>query len=256
MTTNLGLLGVPSTDYYESPQTESAGFHSEKQKFTPSNLVTLFELDTTDLGGEILRFTSSALTESAAFFGGKRYAPIPVEASGFEITSTGTLPTPTLRVLNTPTFLQGVISLGDLIGATLTRIRTFRTFLDDGATPDSNAHYPLDIYVVDRKASQNKVFIEWELAASIDQEGKMIPGRQILRDYCSHLYRRWDVLSGTFDYTKASCPYAGGSSYDVNNNPVTSANDVCSKNLTGCRKRFGDKAELPIRAFPGVARVR
>lgn len=233
----------------------SKHFEKESHKFHPSNLVVLFELDATALGGSILRFTSTAYTNSAILWDGNLYSPVPVEADGFEISATGTLPTPTIRILNTPELQSSVIALDDLIGATVTRIRTFETFLDLGESPDPTAHFPLDIYKIDRKLSQNKLFIEWELAASIDQEGRNIPGRQILRNFCSHRYRVWDPVAEEFDYTNATCPYVGAAAFDVNDASVTQPNDQCGKRLGSCKARFGTDT-LPIRAFPGVGRSR
>jgi len=233
-------------------------FETEKQKFSPSNLVTMFDLDlTTIIGGVgVLQFTSTAFESEAVVWQGNMYTPIPIEADGFEISSSGSLPAPTLRVLNTTSLQSSVIALNDLLGATLTRTRTFKTFLDDGATPDPTAYFPQDVFKVDRKISQNKVFIEWELAASIDQEGRMIPGRQIIRDYCTHIYRRYDTDTADFNYDQATCPYTGGLFFDENNVPCAASADRCGKRLSSCRARFGTTVELPTRAFPGVAKIR
>jgi len=168
----------------------------------------------------------------------------------------GTLPSPKLRVLNTPTLNASIITLGDLIGSTLYRIRTFRTFLDDGSDPDPNAKLPIDVFKIERKAVHNKVYVEWELSAAMDHEGKMIPARQIIRDYCTHIYRVWNPETETFDYTKATCPFAGLSYFDEQDRPTNASGDRCGKRLSSCRARFGNNNQLPTRAFPGVAKVR
>lgn len=266
--TGHGVLVNGSGVFFDSPATTLSGndvtvfvggnrsFETEKQKFAPSNRVELYELDCTALGGDLLRFSPSARENDPIYFGGHEYTAIPIEAEGFETSGKGTLPTPTLRMMNTASVQSLIIGYDDLIGAVLYRIRTFRTFLDDGASPDFNAKFPIDVYKIDRKAAQNKVFVEFELAASIDQEGRMIPGRQILKDYCTHIYRRYDSTTGDFDYTEATCPYVGTSYFDVNNNSTTKENDRCGKKLSSCRARFGQNGILPTRAFPGVARIR
>jgi phage-related protein len=33
----------------------------------------------------------------------------------------------------------------------------------------------------------------------MDVEGRQLPGRQILRDVCTHTYRRWNSVLATFD---------------------------------------------------------
>jgi lambda family phage minor tail protein L len=230
-------------------------FTAETQKFAPSNLITLFQLDCTAIGGPVLLFTGSQDSAGPIIFNGQTYSPVPIEASGFEISSTGSLPTPTIKILNIPEIQAGVIAMKDLVGATLYRIRTFATFLDDGATPDPNAHYPIDIWTVDRKSNQNKVYIEWELAATTDQQGRKIPGRQVLQNFCNHIYRSYNALSGTFDYSKATCPYTGTTYLDINDNSCAASADVCGKKLTSCKGRFGSTAELPTRAFPGVSPI-
>ena len=232
-----------------------ADLTESKQKFQPGDLVELFELDLTDLGGGFLRFTSSAYTDQSILFDGLLYAPLPVEASGFQWDGTGPLPTPTLRISNVLNVVSSVIQeFSDVVGARFTRIRTFRQFLDLGSDPDPLARFPDDIYVVERKTNQNKVFVEWELSAKMDQEGKILPGRQCLKDSCTHRYRQWDGISA-FDYSKATCPYVGVPSFDRTGSPVADPEDQCGKKLTDCRLRFGIHGILPTRAFPGMARI-
>ena len=251
-------------DFLVAPS-DSYGVKEEVQKFSTSNLITLFVLDLTNLEGaeptDILRFTSTVdennLGENIpVVFDGNTYFPVPVEASGFEITSSGTMPAPTLKVLNTPTIQSGIISLQDMLGATLYRIRTFKTFLDNGETPDPTATFPIDVFKIDRKVQQNEIFVEWELASSIDQEGRMIPARQVIKDYCTHIYRRWNPETLTFDYSKATCPYSGAGCYNEKDELVSESQDRCGKRLSSCKRRFGNFAELPTRAFPGAGAVR
>lgn len=239
-------------------------FEKEIQKFTPDNLVILFAIDCTELGGEILRFTSASYDENTGemigprfvTYNGEVYTAIPVEAEGFELSSTGTLPQPKLRVLNSPSLTSGIIALNDMLGATVYRTKTFRCFLDDGSTPDVTAHFPMEIYTLDRKSVQNKVFVEWELAAAMDQQGRMIPNRQIIKDYCTHIYRHYDQATGSFDYSQATCPYTGSICYNEKDQAVPASGDRCGKRLSSCKLRFGNNAQLPTRAFPGVSSVR
>ena len=53
-------------------------------------------------------------------------------------------------------------------------------YLDNGATPNPDVHFVPDIYTIDRKSAQTKILIEFELAAILDQQGKVIPARQII----------------------------------------------------------------------------
>jgi lambda family phage minor tail protein L len=225
------------------------------QSFEPGDLIELFELDATSLGGQVYRFTSSVYGENSVVFDGLTYTPIDFKSSGWEVNGKGLQPTPVISISNVALVLSSaVIDFDDLIGAVITRIRTFRQFLDDGAEPNPTA-VKIDIYRVERKSSHNKVFIEWELSSVLDQQGVRLPGRQILKDACTHRYRRYDSDTGAFDYTTATCPYAGSVYFTATDSPTASpALDVCGKRLTSCRARFGEHGNLPTRAFPGSAR--
>ena len=76
----------------------------------------------------------------------------------------------------------------DLTGATVTRIRTLAKFIDadnfaDGvnATADPSAEFPKEIYSIDRKATETREVVEFELAAPTDLAGVRIPKRQCTR---------------------------------------------------------------------------
>jgi lambda family phage minor tail protein L len=249
------------------------------QQLTTEALVELFQLDCQAIGAGVYHFTSDTAggptTQSKLKFDGVTYEPLPIEADGFEWSGEGAMPTPTLRLSNVNLVLEGIVQANHgLIGCTLTRIRTFRHFLDDGDNPDPNAIFSKDIYRVERLSRRNKVFMEFELAAVVDQEGTLLPRRLAVRDYCSHTYRRYDGNSGSFDYSGVTCPYTGqegqsdGRYFDVQGNEVADpAKDQCSKLLgTGCQRRFkhpsGDAAQarewgrMPFRGFPGLAQRR
>lgn len=185
-------------------------------------------------------------------FGGNDYTPIEIDVSGFEYSGQeSTLPTPHIVISNKhQILLSAVIALNDLVGAQFTRIRTFRKHLDDGIDPDVNMIFPKEIYVVNRKVAQNKIFMEFELASPLDQEGIKIPRNQCLRDTCLHRYRIWN--GSTFVYTDATCPYTGSTYFtQAGTSTPTASLDRCGKHLTDCKLRFGG-APLPIRATPGI----
>lgn len=233
--------------------TASAPLAATAQALEADAIVHLYELDLGLIGGPVYRFTSSAPETGPVSFGGKAYAPTPVETSGFEMTSQGTLPRPTIKVANVSgIFSAAVNEFGDLVGCVIRRIRTFRRFLDGEADADPDAHFPVDVFRVEQKTNQNRVYVEWTLAAAFDQEGRQLPGRQVLQSACPLIYRRW---TGTaFDYSAATCPYTGAASFDATGAAVTSDRDRCSKRLrSGCIQRFGSKP-LPFGGFPGVGR--
>lgn len=218
-------------------------------------IVDLFELDATNLGASILRFTNCGET---VVFGTFIYTSTRVETSGWEMTSQGTLPRPTLRIANVDKLASSlVIGNNDLKGAVLTRKRTFKRFLD--SEPEANPSallYPVDRFRVERKITHNMLEVVWELAAFIDQENIKIPYRQVLRS-CSWVYRKYDTTLGAFNYEKATCPYVGAQYYNRNGDVVIDPSaDVCGKTVSDCKLRFGENEVLPFGGFPGIARIR
>ena len=218
-------------------------------------LITLFQLDTRNLGGQMFYFTSAEDAETAIIWGGQQYAALPMDASGFEMTTRGAIPQPNVTISNL--FGAGNLLLDSykgLIGATLYRILTLRRFLDDGATPDAGAYITRDAFVVSQKTSHNALAIVFKLASRMDQEGVQLPRRQILRDICTHTYRFWNPAFG-FDYSLATCPYTASYSFDINNQPTDYPHDICQRSIGACRLRFGDQV-LPARFFPGVGKIK
>jgi lambda family phage minor tail protein L len=235
-------------------------YASDVQGLEAGNIVTLFQLDTSKIGGsdEPFCFTTRMREDNYISFDSVSYAALDINASGFLWDGKGAFPTPTLQISNVANLLTAVIiDLKDLVGATLARIRTFEKYLDDGDTPDPDQHFPIDYYTVEQKTKHNKVFVEWKLSSVLDQTGRQVPGRTILRDVCTHTYRIWNAATGTFDYTNATCPFAAAQYYDrtdaATGNPAL---DKCARRLTSCKKRFGSNGVLPTRAFPGVGKTR
>ncbi len=257
----------------------------EIQKANPDAIVIMYDLDLRALGGNVFRFTAelaarrnillqsgeSLLLEDGVTeleqenadtppvkWRGEDYLPMPVRAEGFELSSSGQFPRPKLTVANVlGTIKAEMIQYNDLIGATVTRWRTFAKHLDEGSDPDPDIYFPPDIYRIDRKSTETPILIEFELATVLDQQGVMLPRRQILRNTCTHVYRIYDAEAEAFDYTRATCPYGGTDFFDENGNSVSlPEQDIPSKMLDSCcKKRFPGQA-LPTRAFPGVGRFR
>jgi lambda family phage minor tail protein L len=221
------------------------------------SLVSLFTLDTTPIGGEVLYFTPGPIGGAFVNWNGNAYTPVPIESSGWEWNGQGALPQPTIKFANVNRYFNSLIEIyDDLVGLEITRTRTFKQFLDGESEADPTAHFPIDYYVIEQKLRQNKVFVEWTLSARLDQQGTQLPRRQILQNACTHRYRIWDPVAETFDYTNATCPYTGTDYFDEEGNVAGEASlDRCGKKLSDCRKRFVNE-QLPTRAFPGVSRVR
>ncbi|MCH9665873.1 MAG: phage minor tail protein L [Gammaproteobacteria bacterium] len=239
---------------------------ADSQRLDPGRRIELFDFDATSLGGGTFFWISGFQEPLAVSWRGNSYTPLPISAEGFVTSGAGSQPTPTVTISNVLLLPATIInSLGDPLGAKLTRWVTLATYLDDGATPDPNQHYVPQIFVVERKTEQNKLSVAFELSSSLDQEGRMLPGRQILRDTCTHRYRLYNAETGTFDYTRATCPYVGSDDvpggveapfFTPNGSSTADPSaDSCGKKVRDCRLRFEEKP-LPYRGFPGVSRIR
>jgi lambda family phage minor tail protein L len=234
---------------------------ADVQGMSPSAVVVLFDIDTAPIGGtDIWYLCPGTVDGQMPSWRGHTYTPFPIMVSGFEWTGRGALPRPKMTVANALGLLQGaVVQYDDLLGAKVTRWKTLKKYLDGQPEANSEVYFTPDVYYIDRKSAQTKEMIEFELAALLDQQGKLLPARQILRDACPFSYRRWSTTLNAFVYDTSAnaCPYSGGGMYNLNNDPTTDPRlDKCSKSLTGCRQRFGWNAELPFGGFPSVSRVR
>ena len=219
----------------------------------PNAIIELFELqlDTTLHGASTTYYWHNGVNAAVTgniVFAGNTYVRLPVEATGFDYTSSGSLPRPTLRISNLFSDMTTLLLLvnattpgNDLGGATVRRIRTLKKFLDGEAAADPNARFPTEIWYVDRKSNENRDLVEFELASKFDLAGVMLPQRQIIANVCQWKYRG------------AECGYTGSSYWNVNDQPVgTLAADVCGKRVESCKLRFGATAELPFGSYPGA----
>lgn len=228
---------------------------TDMQRLEQDAIVQMFEMDTTKFGGEVMHFATAAVDGQPIRFGGKQYLPFPIQAEGFAWNGQGTLPRPTLMMAALDlAFISLVMSADDLVGAPVRRLRTYRKHLDDGSDPDPEALFPVDHYVIERKASQNRKEIQFELSVQMDQEGRMLPARQVLRDSCTHRYRWWD--GSQYRYEGVTCPYAGSGQWGESGASADNGGDRCGKRLSDCKLRFGQFGELPFYGFPGVGRYK
>lgn len=230
-------------------------FAADVQQLEQDAKVILFQIDATGVGGDVLYFTASTPNGQILRFGGQEYTPLPIQAEGFSWTSGGALPRPTMTVAsNSLALIALLINANDLVGCEVRRIKTYRKYLDDGSSPNGEATFPIDYFRIEKKAQQNKTRIQFELSSELDQQGRMIPARQVLRDSCSHRYRYWN--GSHFVYTDVTCPYSGPDMFDQNGNPVSDPRlDRCGKHIPHCEARFGLGAVLPSYAYPGVGRL-
>jgi len=172
---------------------------SSLQDINPSAIIELFtlQLSTTLHGANtIYRFHagSNLNANGEIVWAGNSYLRFPIQATGFAFQK-GQLPRPRIIISNATGLISSILldvnqttTGNDLTGATVTRIRTLAKFIDavnfaDGtnATADNTAEFPQEIYSIDRKATETREVVEFELAAPTDLAGIRIPGRQATR---------------------------------------------------------------------------
>lgn len=195
----------------------------EQASLAPSTLLSLFILDASFLGGPTLYFYDGTnMNYTSVVFNGVSYMGLPLQVEGFELDGKGTLPRPKLRCAN----LNGLVSSyllanDDLAGAKVIRRRVFARFIDNQnfpnnknpyGSPDPTAAYPDDIFYVNRKVTENKQYVEFELATSLEIDNVKLPNRQILAGICSFKYR-----------DPETCGYTGIPIADKNNNFFSAA---------------------------------
>lgn len=222
---------------------------TESSSLTPSSLISLFELDLTEIleakglnpasfainrnfpkgysyhssdlqnpNESIFRFHNNIkLVDTSIFFDSdkiagnppdesllKEYIPLPIAVDGFELSSRGTQPTPTLTltvseegITALALFKDIVRQVGDLSGVKVTRIRTYykylppKNFYPSFINPnyDQYIEYPRDVFYIDRKSNEDKYSLQFELASLLDLEGIKLPLRQIIHNRCMWTYR-------------------------------------------------------------------
>ena len=253
-------------------------------KLAPTAIIDLLEVELTQAVNGVndtLRYHAgkNGLTEDLKF-NGNTYSAVPVEIDGFEFSAKGTLPRPTMRVANVNNAISNIIALYEPLAAKVRRIRTFAKFIDttnfsagslfapdqdvedvlvtegsdsfimetfnDTADPDAKI---VETWYIDRIASENQQFVEFELAPKLDLTNVALP-RRTVEEFCPWKYR------GT------ECGYNGDSCFTVDDIAIPESskvvvngivtNDICGKRVSSCQARFGQNAELPFGGFYGA----
>lgn len=237
--------------------------YEELSVLNPSAIIELFELHLdNNLHGssDIFRWHSGVndTVTGNLYWNGQQYFRVPVKAEGFEYKNTGTLPRPTLTVSNSGREITTLLLLvnattagNDLAGAEVRRIRTLKRFLDavnfaeGNSSADPYAAFPEERWFIDRKSSESRNAVSFELASRFDLAGQKMPKRQCIANIC-----QWE-------YRSSECSYTGDNYFDVNNNPAASlAQDRCGKRISSCKLRFGENEPLPFGSFPSVGLIK
>ena len=150
------------------------------------------------------------------YWQGIEYLPFPIQSSGFESKGDGSLPRPKLMVSNQDFFVSNLIRrYNNLVGAKVTRKRTFVKFLDnqnfsDNKNPygsaDATAGLEDQVFYILRRSAENRAVVEFELSSPLEIEDVTFPKRSVIARYCG------------FHYRGNGCKYSG--------NPVADENDT------------------------------
>jgi len=193
---------------------------AELNKINPSHIIELFELELT-VGTHIAtgnplglpttyRFHAGANLNSFGeiIFQSNSYQRVAVQTQGFERKSTGVLPRPLITFSNLGGIVQNpstsllvtmsdflaivneVTPHNDLIDAKITRKMPLASALDNsnfasGSNPfgtPSSDRLRDEIFVIDRKAVENRQIVQFELTAAHDLENRLVPQRVVTRD--------------------------------------------------------------------------
>ena len=193
---------------------------AELNKINPSHIIELFELELT-VGKHIATGNPQGLPTTYRFHAGanlnsfgevifqsQTYQRVAVQTQGFEKKSTGVLTRPVITFSNLGGIVQNpatglVITMSDflaivnevtphndLIDAKLTRKMPLASALDNAnfssgtnpfGTPSADRLRD-EIFVIDRKAIENRQVVQFELTAAHDLENRLIPQRTVTRD--------------------------------------------------------------------------
>ena len=206
---------------------------TEIRRFSPSSIVSLYEIDiegllidkaapynTTSRIDAVFRFHNNLkLLKQDIIWRGQTYRALPIKIEGYESSTRGATATPRMSLLSNDAsslfftdFRAQLRKLDDLVGAKVTRIRTFTKYLDEANffttlanvktpigniesivpedfEPDPLAEFPREIFFIERKSAENKSGIEFELSSAIDFENLKLPKRAVLASFCNFTYR-------------------------------------------------------------------
>lgn len=150
------------------------------------------------------------------------YIAIPVEFTGFEVSSDGAYSRPRAIFANVLSLFSDTIGVDNqnLVGKKLIRRITLEKYLY-GNEKDSNPpyEYPIQIFVIDRIESESPISITFELANPFDLPTITVPRRSIISNACAWAYQGAgnDVVTkkGGCKWRKDSKVFKDNVSYDV-----------------------------------------
>ncbi len=258
--TNWGTSVGSTTNDNTVVWTAVSSIYEDISVLDPSAIIELFELHLdSDLHGTPVSTPvrwhdgCNANINGNILWNSNSYVRLPIIAEGFDVfTTTGTLPRPKLTVSNLDSTMTTLLILvnatttgNDLGGATVKRIKTLKRFLDGETNADPHATWPIEQYLIDRKITENRDVVTFEMVSQFDLPGRLVPKRHLIANVCQWKYR------------SSECSYTGSDYWNDEDQTVsTLAEDKCGKRIESCKLRFGASAELPFGSFPNAGLTR
>lgn len=150
------------------------------------NIVYLYHIDLTPLGKNEHYYVTPHASKGIKF-NGQEYSPLPIEITGISNSLEGAPGRGSLRIATgtegamNRLLISAIISMGDLVGAKVTVIKTFENFLDGQPQGGSNQSF-LDMrFVIYKKTSFSQQGCVWTITSEMDRPMVMLPLRQCLK---------------------------------------------------------------------------
>ena len=184
------------------------------QKGWHDAIVEMYDIDLSPItgdAGDVFYFTNQLKEDDTRIqWKGNIYDALPIISAGYELNTTGQIAQPTLTVANIfGTFTEIIDSYDDLVGAKITRRRTFAKYLDGEPLADTLQEFPVDVFYIERKTQETALTITWQLGSVMDLEGLQLPRRVITQNHCLWRYR------------SSECGYVGAPVFNVNDQLIT-----------------------------------
>ena len=195
--------------------------------------VILWEIDFTSIGGGRYFFCNEANEKGESVtWQGLKYDFYPIDGVGFEMNAKGSSARPTLKISNMHGMVTGMVEeMQSLVGGTVIRRKVYARFLDavnficgnSDADPEQEI---VSCWRIEQCSELTSVSATFVLATPTETDGSVFPGRTMLANTCSWIYRGDE------------CGYTGTSVADEYDKPTSDVTkDKCSKCLSGCSLR-------------------
>lgn len=255
---------------------------SDLQKLSVAGLVTLYELDATNLGGGLYRWHGHmshedwqyiyAHTDKTKYtdasrrtapvgqediirrniiWAGQEYTPVAIQSDGLEVRGDGRPSMPTLVIANQINDISGAITAlcayhNDFVGATLKVTHVLAKYLDaanfTSGNPTANPSESTSQYWYVEQKTE-----ENEQTVTFELASPLSAQRKKIPTRNITPYCTWAVRG---QYRGESCRYMGAAMFTEDGTPTSNpALDKCGGRLVDCKKRFGENEPLNFGGF-------